>query len=217
MFDFLEPCFKAHCPGNPQLKAVEKRANSSSKSYLNRCKKNLMKKLLPVTTRDPSHQHTSLTAMVGNFLGKLIRALSSLLSKLPTTGSQSDAGNMTPANWTDVGKKDTVKLIEKRFKVALGCAPFRLQCELLIRGVQFIKITRKGAHAAGPLRGYFHAYGNSWLNNRENDDASICFDLIIMNITDTMMLTINLTMSLRFNVVINSADLKLKITTQRQT
>jgi len=50
---------------------------------------------------------------------------------------------------------------------------------------------------------------------------TICFDRIIMNITDTMMLTVNLTMNLtmtmilKFNVVINSADLELKITTQR--
>ena len=81
---------------------------------------------------------------------------------------------MTPANWTDVGKKDAVKLIKKRFKVALGCAAVRLQCELLIRRVQFIRSTRNGAHAAacaGPPRGYFHEYGNSWFNNRENDDA----------------------------------------------
>ena len=35
---------------------------------------------------------------------------------------------------------------------------------------------------------------------------AICFDRIIINITDTMMLT----MILKFNVVINSADLKLK-------
>ena len=35
---------------------------------------------------------------------------------------------------------------------------------------------------------------------------AICFDRIIINITDTMMLT----MTLKFNVVIDSADLKLK-------
>jgi len=48
---------------------------------------------------------------------------------------------------------------------------------------------------------------------------TICFDRIIVNITDTMMLTVNMTMTipmiLKFNVVINSADLELKITTQR--
>jgi len=40
----------------------------------------------------------------------------------------------------------------------------------------------------------------------------ICFDRIIMSITDTMMMT----MILKFNVVIYPADFKLKITTQRQ-
>jgi len=62
--------------------------------------------------------------------------------------------------------------------VSLGCAAVRLQCELLIRRVQFIRSTRNGAHAAayaGPPRGYFHEYGNSWFNNRENDDAHNMF------------------------------------------
>jgi len=81
---------------------------------------------------------------------------------------------MTLANWTDEVNKNAVKLMKKRFKVALGCAAVRLQCELLIRRVLFIRNIRNGAHAAvcaGPLRGYFHEYGNSWFNNRENDDA----------------------------------------------
>ena len=38
-----------YCPGNPQLKVVEKRANASSKSYLNRCKK-LDEKIAPGVT-----------------------------------------------------------------------------------------------------------------------------------------------------------------------
>jgi len=52
-----------YCPGNPQLKAVKKRANASSKSYLNRCK-NLMKRLHPGKTRDRSPQHTRLMTIV---------------------------------------------------------------------------------------------------------------------------------------------------------
>jgi len=30
----VDSCRTIYCPGNPQLKAVEKRANSSAKSYL---------------------------------------------------------------------------------------------------------------------------------------------------------------------------------------
>ena len=82
--------------------------------------------------------------------------------------------NMTLANWTGVGKKDAVRLMKKRFKVAIGCAAVRLQSNLLICRIQFIRSTRNGAFAAacaGPPRGCFHEYGNSWFNNRENDDA----------------------------------------------
>jgi len=51
-----------YCPGNPQLKAVEKRANSSSKSYLNRCKK-IDEKIAPV---DNSRPFTSAYKSYGN-------------------------------------------------------------------------------------------------------------------------------------------------------
>ena len=40
--------------------------------------------------------------------------------------------------------------------------------------IRIPQYTRNGAHAAacaGPPRGYFHEYGNSWFNNRDNDDA----------------------------------------------
>jgi len=43
---------------------------------------------------------------------------------------------------------------------------------------------------------------------------TICFDCIILSITDSMMLT--MTIILKINIAIHSADLKLKITTQRQ-
>ena len=78
-----------------------------------------MKKLRPGTTRDRSYQHTSLTAMVvlrtwwWVILGKLIRAFKQFIAETAIlAGSQSDAGNTTPANWTDAGKKDAVKLIK---------------------------------------------------------------------------------------------------------
>jgi len=168
------------CPGNPQLKAVEKRANSSLKSYVNRCKK-IDDKIAPGDNSRPftsvykSYGNSGVEHLVmGNF-GEINKGFKQFIAETDIlAGSQSDTGNMTPANWTDVGKKDAVKLIKKRFKVAMGCAAVRLQCELLIRRVQFIRSTRNGAHTAacaGPPRGYFHEYGNSWFNNRENDDA----------------------------------------------
>ena len=88
---------------------------------------------------------------------------------------------MTLANWKNVGKKDAVRLMEKRFKVALGCATVRLQSDLLNYRLQFIQSTRNGTYAAacaGPPQGYFHEYGNSWLNNRENDDA---YNMLLYN------------------------------------
>ena len=150
------------------------------KSYLNRCKK-LDEKIAPDDNSRPftsaykSYGNGGVEHLVIGHFGELNKGFKQFITETAKlAGSQSEAGNMTPANSTDVGKKDAVKLIKKRFKVALGCAAVRLQCELLIRRVQFIRSTRNGAHAAacaGPPRGYCHEYGNSWFNNRDNEDA----------------------------------------------
>jgi len=60
--------------------------------------------------------------------------------------------------------------------------------------------------------------GTNGLTTGKMMTLTICFDRIIMSITDTMMLAMILTMTmiLKFNVAVYSADLKLKITTQRQ-
>ena len=54
----------------------------------------------------------------------------------------------------------------------------RTQTELMIRRVQFIRRTKEAATqaaCAGNTRGYHSEYGNSWFNNRENDDAYYMF------------------------------------------
>ena len=51
--------------------------------------------------------------VVGNF-GEINKGFKQFIAETAIlAGSQSDTGNMTPANWTDVGKKDAVKLIKK--------------------------------------------------------------------------------------------------------
>jgi len=113
-------------PGNPQLKAVEKRANASSKSYLNRCKK-LDDKIAP---RDNSRPIASAYKsygnggvehlVVGNF-GEINKVFKQFIAETAIlAGSHSDAGNMTPANWMDEGKKDAVKLIKKAIEGSFG-------------------------------------------------------------------------------------------------
>ena len=54
----------------------------------------------------------------------------------------------------------------------------RTQCELMIRRVQFIRRSKEAATQAAcarNTRGYHSEYGNSWFNNRENDDAYYMF------------------------------------------
>ena len=58
--------------------------------------------------------------IVGNF-GEINKDFKKFIADMAIlAGGQSDAANMTPANWIDVGKKDAVRLMKKRFKVALG-------------------------------------------------------------------------------------------------
>ena len=115
-----------YCPVNPQLQAVEKRANASSKSYLNRCKK-LDEKIAP---GDNSRPFTSAYKsygnggvehlVVGNF-GEINKGFKQFIAETAIlAGSQSDTGNMTPAKWTDVGKKDAIKLITKAIQGGFG-------------------------------------------------------------------------------------------------
>ena len=85
-----------------------------------------------------------------------------------------EAGNVTPASSTDHTRKGTHAL----FKKMLGCMAIRTQTELLIRRVQFIRRTKEAAtqaECAGNTRGYHSEYGNSWFNNKENDDAYYMF------------------------------------------
>ena len=79
---------------------------------------------------------------------------------------------------TDHKRKGAYALFKKRFKVALGCMAIRIQTELMIRRVQFIRRTKEAvtqAACAENTRGYNSEYGNSWFNNRENDDAYYMF------------------------------------------
>jgi len=107
------------CPGNPQLRTVEKRANSSMKSYLNRCKKPRANNATddnsrPFTSAYKSYGNRGVEHLVvGNF-GELNKGFKQFIAETAIlAGSQSEACNMTPANWTDVGKKDAVNLIKK--------------------------------------------------------------------------------------------------------
>ena len=76
--------------------------------------------------------------VIGNF-GEINKRFKKFIAETAIlAGGQSDAANMTPANWTDLGKKDAVRLMKKLFKVALGCAAVRLQSDLLIHRTQFI-------------------------------------------------------------------------------
>jgi len=89
-----------------------------------------------------------------------------------------EAGNITPASSTDHRRKGAYALFKKRFKVVLGCMVIRTQTELMIRRVQFIRRTKEAATqtaCAGNSRRYHSEYGNSWFNNRENDDAYYMF------------------------------------------
>ena len=116
--------------------------------------------------------------VVGHF-GEVNKGFKQLICSLAKVAADSqEAGNISPASSTDHKRKGAYALFKKRFKVALGCMAIRTQCELMIRRVQFIRRTKEAATqaaCAGNTRGYHSEYGNSWFNNRENDDAYYMF------------------------------------------
>ena len=116
--------------------------------------------------------------MVGHF-GEVNKGFKQIICSLAKVAADSqEAGNRTPSSSTDHKRKGTYALFKKRFKVALGCMAIRTQTELIIRRVQFIRRTEEAATqaaCAGNARGYHSEYGNSWFNNRENDDSYYMF------------------------------------------
>jgi len=94
------------------------------------------------------------------------------------TADSQEAGNIIPVSSTNHKRKGAYALFKKRFKVALGCMAIRTQTELMIRRAQFIRRRKEAASqaaCAGNTRGYHSKYGNSWFNNRKNDDAYYMF------------------------------------------
>ena len=116
--------------------------------------------------------------VVGHF-GEVNKGFKQLICSLAKMAADSqEAENMTAASSTDHKRKGAYALFKKRFKVALGCMAIRTQCELMIRRVRFIRRTKEAATqaaCAGNTRGYHSEYGNSWFNNRGNDDAYYMF------------------------------------------
>jgi len=76
---------------------------------------------------------------------------------LPIIAAESqEAGNTTPASSTDHKRKGAYALFKKKFPYQPKEAATQAAC-------------------AGNTRGYHSECGNSWFNNRENDDAHYMF------------------------------------------
>ena len=171
-------------PRNPSRRAVDKRVAEIEAHYTKRAKK------LDATFAAGNNSNPFLSAyksygingidslVVGHF-GEVNKGFKQLICSLAKVAAESqEAGNTTPASSTDHKRKGAYALFKKRFKVALGCMAIRTQTELMIRRVQFIRRTKEAATqaaCAGNSRGYHSEYGNSWFNNRENDDAYYMF------------------------------------------
>ncbi len=116
--------------------------------------------------------------VVGHFCEMNIGFKQLICSLVKVVAESQEAGNITPTSSTDHKRKGTYAFFKKMFKVALGCMAIRTQTELMIRRVQSISRTKEAATQAacvGSTRGYHSEYGNSWFNNRENDDANYIF------------------------------------------
>ena len=139
--------------------------------------------------------------VVGNF-GEINKGFKKFIAETAIlAGGQSDAANMTQANWTDVGGKDALRLMKKRFKVTLGCVAVRLQSDLLIRWIQFIQSTRNAAYAAAcaspPQKDTSMSMEIHGLTTKKMMMLTICSDRITMNTSGTTKEM----MVLNFNVV----------------
>ena len=116
--------------------------------------------------------------VIGHF-GEVNKGFKQLICSLAKQATESqEAGNITPASSTDHKRKGAYAFFKKRLIVALGSMAITTYTELMICRVQFIRRTKEAASqaaCAGNTRGYHSKSGNSWFNNRENDDAYYIF------------------------------------------
>ena len=102
--------------------------------------------------------------VVGHF-GEVNKGFKQLICSLAKVAAESQqAGNITPASFTDRKRKGAYALFKKRVKASLGCMAIRTQTELTIRRVRFIRRTKEAstqAACAGNIKGYHSEYENS--------------------------------------------------------
>ena len=182
-------CTQAFKARNPNRRAVEKRVAEIEANYTRRANKldaafAAGNNSNPFLSAYKSYGMNGIDSLVIGHFGEVNKGFKQSICSLTKVAADSqEAGNITPASSTDHKRKGAYALFKKRFKVALGCMAIRTQPELMIRRVQFIRRTKGAATqatCAGNIRGYHSEYGNSWFNNRENDDACyiLCFDHI---------------------------------------
>ncbi len=134
---------------------------------------------LPLLSACKSYGMDGIDLLVVGHFGEVNKGFKQLIYYLAKAAVESqEAGNITPASSVDHKRKGAYALLKKRFKFALGCMAIRTQTELMMGRVRFVRRTKEAATqaaCAGNTRGYRSEYGNSWFNNKENDDACYMF------------------------------------------
>ena len=166
--------------GRPKKRGVEKRAKQSATSYIKHCGRldqiyapNNPSK--PFTTAYQSYGNGGAEHIIVGHFGELNDEFKSLIhDSAQLAGLTGEAHNMTPLDQTHDGKPSTTHLLKRRFFTAIGCMGVRIQSELLLRRLQFIRNSPEAAYSAataGARRSYNSEYGSSAFSDKENADS----------------------------------------------
>ncbi|GFH49213.1 hypothetical protein CTEN210_05689 [Chaetoceros tenuissimus] len=167
-----------YCHTRPNKPAVEKRAKEICKDYANKCQK-----LDEKYSNGGKHFETGMKKfakggiipiVIGAY-GEINQEAKTIVSELATFASRyKETARMTPASFKDAGQKDPFQVIYGQFRTILGCMTVRIQAELILQRIHYIRSSKIAAETTakhGPPRGRFWEYSPSWFNNRENEDA----------------------------------------------
>ena len=89
-----------------------------------------------------------------------------------------DVAKMSPTTTSQHGSNNLYQILLRQFRQALGCMATRLNAELIIRRIHYIRPTKEAAiqvASHGLPKGQFWEHSPSWFNCYKNEDAYNAF------------------------------------------
>ena len=180
----VESNFSQYCHLKPNKKAVEKRDQQIRTEYKRKARKldeNYAREegATPFQEALQSFGGGGIRPLVIGAYGEVNDETYLLLKDCAAIAAQNpDVANMSPTTTSQHGSNNLYQILLRQFRQALGCMATRLNAELIIRRIHYIRPTKEAAiqvASHGLPKGQFWEHSPSWFNCQENEDAYNAF------------------------------------------